>query len=169
MNEGLSVSLIAIHSRDGFISKGTGVPWQLPADQAHFRTYTKGKWLLLGRKTYQEMLGWFSTEQKVLVFSHATKSLSGTAQIITDVAEALALARQSASPELVVCGGGSCYAAAMPYATKLILTEVDDLLHEGVRFPSWKPDDWRLCSQICHAKDSQHAYAMTIRSYQRIV
>jgi dihydrofolate reductase len=163
----LEVTLIAIHSRDGFISQGSGVPWQLPADKAHFRSNTRGKWLLLGRKTYQEMLGWFSPEQQPLVLSHSLTAVIGPGQLVRDLPHALQLAQQSQAKELVVCGGGQCYAAAMPYATQLLLTEVDDLLYEGIPFPCWKANDWQLCAETELLKDELHAYAMKIRSYRR--
>ena len=59
MSQQLKVTAIAAMTRDRVIGTGQGIPWNLPEDHAHFRAYTAGKTLLIGRTTFQEMLGWF--------------------------------------------------------------------------------------------------------------
>jgi len=59
--------IIAAVSADGFISRGTGVPWDLPEDRQHFRRLTQGQWLFLGRRTFEEMLGWFKDHHPVVL------------------------------------------------------------------------------------------------------
>jgi dihydrofolate reductase len=156
------VSLIALLSRDGFISRDQGVPWELPADKAHFRRYTHGKWLLVGRTTYEEMLGWFTPRHHVCVLTHRPIR-SGPGIAFPDVESALRMARRAGAGELVVCGGGDCYLAAMPYATRLILTEVEDHLGRGVPFPIIDSDRWQQLLQLRSPADVQNSHAMTFR------
>ena len=68
------VIIIAAVSADGFISRGTGVPWDLPEDRAHFRRLTAGRWLLLGRRTFEEMTGWFREHRPLVMTRRALPS-----------------------------------------------------------------------------------------------
>ncbi|MBX7209570.1 MAG: dihydrofolate reductase [Verrucomicrobiaceae bacterium] len=141
----LTVTLIAAVSADGFISRGKGVPWDLPADRAHFRSYTAGKWLLLGRTTYEEMRGWFR-DHTPLVLSRDAGFQPPKGRRVSTAREAIDLAVASAQPEIVVCGGAQIYAAALPHATRLILTRVDERLASGLSFPLVNADDWHVVS-----------------------
>lgn len=162
-----SLTLIAAVSADGFISKGKGVPWDLPKDREHFRAYTHGKWLLLGRETYEEMLGWFS-DHHPLVLSHNQKFLPFLGERVHSVEDALQQAAQANQTELVVCGGGGAFTASMPEADKLVVTHVDHLLGGGVPFPRFSQYDWEPVSRIAHARDDFHAYSFSIVTYQRV-
>lgn len=147
----LCITLIAVLSEDGFISTGTGVPWDLPADKAHFRAYSAGKWLLLGRKTYEEMLGWFR-DHTPLVLTRQEDYTPPVGQCVGTLAEAVALASASGQRELVVCGGSAAYAASISQAHKLILTRVQVNLGLGVPFPLDQiSGDWQTVSRQHYA------------------
>lgn len=162
-----SLSLIAVISADGFISTGEGVPWSLPKDRDHFRAYTHGKWLLLGRKTFDEMLGWFS-DHHPLVLSRNDKFVPFIGQRVSNVEKAVQLATEARQPELVVCGGEAAYNAAMPFADRLIITRVDHLLGGGVPFPAFSQQEWEPVSREAFARDDFHEHGFAIVTYQRI-
>ena len=143
------VTLIAAVSEDGFISKGKGVPWDLPEDRIHFRRYTAGKWLLLGRTTHEEMLGWFR-DHTPLVMTWNAGYEPPIGRRVSSVAEAIALTDQAGQDELVVIGGGQIFALAMPLAHRLIITQVVDRLGSGVPFPKIDPKKWKLTRSEPH-------------------
>ena len=156
------VTLIAAVSEDGFISKGVGVPWDLPEDKTHFRRYTAGKWLLLGRRTFEEMQGWFS-DHTPLVMTRDAAFKPAMGRRVASVEEAVALAEASEQKELVVCGGGQIYAEAMPHAERLVITRVADRLGAGVAFPKIDPHQWRLVKSESHSG----ALAFSFDEYER--
>lgn len=160
------LTLIAVISADGFISAGEGVPWSLPRDKEHFRAYSHGKWLLLGRKTYEEMLGWFS-DHHPLVLSHNPHFLPFVGERVTDVPEALRRAEAAAQPEVVVCGGAGAYQASLPLADRLVITHVDHLLGGGVPFPHFSRMDWEPVDRVAHERDDFHEHNFSIVTYQR--
>jgi dihydrofolate reductase len=148
---GVVVTLIALVSQDGFISRGAGVPFQLPEDKQHFRNYTSGKWLLLGRRTYEEMIGWFR-DHTPLVLNRDPSFQPAIGRRVASVEEAINLAKEEGQPELVVCGGGETYASAIAHAEKLVITRVESSLGDGVVFPSFEQDaSWQLESRRTHA------------------
>lgn len=161
------LTLIAAVSADGYISPGNGVPWDLPADKQHFRTCTAGKWLLLGRKTYEEMLGWF-TDHYPLVLSRDSTYAPPIGEWVSDVPSALSHAEGAGQAELMVLGGSGAYFSAMPYAQELILTHVQDMLHGGAPFPEVSAQDWEPTYRHVHETDALHAQRFEIVTYRRI-
>ncbi len=162
----LCVTLIAAVSEDGFISRGQGVPWDLPAYRAHFRKYTAGQWLLLGKSTYLEMLGWFRDHQP-LVLSRDPTFHPPVGTRVASVAEAIQLATAAGASELVICGGGHAYERSLPYARRLVLTRVHDALGTGVAFPALDASQWQVLSEEQHGTDREHAFAFTFVTLQR--
>ena len=161
------VSLLAIISRDGFISRGRGVPWDLSIDKAHFRAYAAGKWCLLGRTTYEEMLGWFK-DHHPLVMSRDASYQPPIGERVSSVPQAIALTEAAGQPELVVIGGAAAFDAAMPFADRLVITHVNEALWDGVPFPPFTPDDWEPVTREPHPADANHAFSFEIVVYQRV-
>lgn len=161
--------LIAAVSADGSISTGRGVPWDLPADRAHFRARTLGRWLLLGHRTYLEMLGWFQPGHQALVLQRpGSPPLPPPGKAVENVEQALRQAAEAHQPELVVCGGAAAYTAAMPQAHRLIITHVQAFLGGGVRFPAISHRDWEPVSRQAHQADADHAHPFEIVTYHRV-
>lgn len=163
----LALTLIAAVSADGFISTGTGVPWHLPRDKEHFRRITCGQWLLIGRRTYEEMTGWFE-DHHPLVLTRSPVYIPPAGEVVASVSEALHVATAGGAAELFVCGGGEAYTAAMPYADRLILTHVDSTLGKGVPFPVVNPAEWQETSRQDFPADAAHAHALRFSTYERL-
>lgn len=161
------LTLIAAVSADGFISTGQGVPWDLPKDREHFRSVTRGQWLLIGRRTYQEMLGWFKVGHRPLVLTKAPDFTPPVGQAVADLDSALETAAQGGARELFVCGGGAAYATAMPRADRLILTHVGTHLHSGVPFPTLDPGIWRVVARRESPADAENPFGMVFAAYER--
>ncbi len=167
MNVRPVLTLIAAVSADGFISTGKGVPWDLPRDKEHFRRTTRGQWLLLGRRTYEEMIGWFE-DRHPLVLTHDTSFIPPVGEAVASVEEALQRAGENGATELLNCGGGGAFAAAMSNADRLILTHVDSTLGGGVPFPPVNPADWQVTSQQEFPADAANPLDMRFATYERI-
>jgi dihydrofolate reductase len=160
------LTLIAAVSEDGFISRGQGVPWDLPKDRVHFRAATAGKWLLIGRRTYQEMLGWFR-DHTPLVLTRDASFVPPIGQAVLSVPQALDLAAKAGVDEIFVCGGSAAYELAFPHADRLLVTNVGTRLGAGVAFPKIETPPWRLVSSVEHAADAENAFGMRFVEYRR--
>ena len=164
----MRVTLIAAVSRDGFISTGRGIPWSLPEDVRQFRKYCEGKWLLVGRRTFEEMRGWFRPGQTPVVVTRQPDFAAPGARTAGSIAEALSLAREAGAAECVVIGGGEIYAAALPFSDALQITTVDTTLHCGVPFPAIVGEEWHTVFTRHHPADAAHAFAFSIRRMERV-
>ncbi|HQZ27875.1 MAG: dihydrofolate reductase [Verrucomicrobiales bacterium] len=168
----MNVSLIAAFAEDRLLGSEKGhLPWDLPRDKMHFRRYTAGKWLLLGRKTYEEMEGWF-TDQRPLILTRSADFRPSAAHhaVVSSVPQAIDLASGNGAGELVVCGGAGTFAAALPYADTLVLTRVKTRIEveKPVFFPEFESSHrWRCEFAQDWSADAENHFSMRFEKWHR--
>jgi dihydrofolate reductase len=152
--------------RNRVIGVDNGMPWHLPAELAHFRRSTLGKTVLMGRKTFESFGGKPLKERRNVILTRNAGFGAEGCETVADVEEAL---RRYASEgeELVVIGGAQVYKLFLPYADKLLLTEVAAEPEGDAYFPAFDTDEWELASSEAYAKDEKNAYDFCIRTYIR--
>lgn len=164
----MHVTLIAALARGRILGTGEGIPWDLPRDKRHFRRYTAGLPLLLGRRTFQEMEGWFTTQTPLVLTRHPDRIPPGVV-VVQSVSQAVAYARRTGSPELVVGGGASVYEQALPQADFLVLTQIDLDCEGSATFPNYESSgEWKLTEESRFEADKDHAHAMRFQRWIRI-
>jgi dihydrofolate reductase len=117
-----TVALIWAQARDGVIGAGGGLPWHLPEDLKLFRERTTGSTVVMGRRTWESLPERFRPlpgRTNVVLTSDSGWSADGAlrAGSVTEV-----LDRRE---PLWVIGGGAVYAAFLPHADRLVVTDVD--------------------------------------------
>jgi dihydrofolate reductase len=134
------LALVAAMTPSRVIGRGGGIPWHLPEDMKHFRRVTKGHAVIMGRATY-DSIGQPLPGRRTIVVSRKPGLAIGGCEVVDSLGRALELARER-DEEPCVLGGAQIYAAALPLATRLVLTYLDDE-HEGdTFFPEIDPDEW---------------------------
>jgi dihydrofolate reductase len=106
---------------NGVIGKAGQVPWRIPEDMRHFKAMTIGHAIIMGRKTWDEVKRPLPGRRNIVI-SRTVKALEG-AEVAPDLASAITLARTT-DDEPRIIGGSAIYAAALPLATRIYLTEV---------------------------------------------
>ena len=162
----MEITLIAAMSKDGFIARDERIPWHLPRDIQHFREYCAGKTLLIGRKTFEQMNGWFQDHFPIVLTRQADYPASPGRAVSTLVA-AVDFARGRGVDELVVLGGGEIFAATAGMADRLLLTKVQTKLGDGTPFPIQKFYGWNELSAQSFEADSTHAFDFTIQHFSK--
>jgi dihydrofolate reductase len=138
-----TVGMVWAQARGGVIGADGGLPWHLPEDLALFRTLTMGSTVVMGRRTWQSLPGRFRPlpgRTNVVLTSDRHWSEDG-ARPAASVDQVLA-----EHESFWVIGGGAVYAAFLPHADRLVVTEVDTL----VAGDTWAPplgDDWVRASR----------------------
>ena len=51
----MKIAMIAAMANNRVIGKDNQMPWNMPADLAHFKRTTLGKPVIMGRKTYESI------------------------------------------------------------------------------------------------------------------
>ena len=162
------VTLIAAMDENRLIGTGQGgLPWPaMPRDRKHFRDYTAGKALLLGRRTFEEMAGWFREDDRPIVMTRNPAYDPGENCFVAGgLNQAMTLAGEHGCDELVVCGGAEIYRLALPFADRLVLTLLHGSFEEaslGVFFPAWHVEDFRESRREDFAIDTKTPLPMTL-------
>jgi dihydrofolate reductase len=133
------VTLIAAIGRGGVIGDGTRMLWHIPEDFAYFKRTTMGHPLVMGRATF-ESIGRVLPGRRTIVLTRQPDWHHSETETAHSFAGALALA--GPADEVFVCGGGQVYAEAMPFAHRLLVTEVDQAPVGSVYFPPIEPAVW---------------------------
>lgn len=130
------VDLVAAVARDLCIGKGGALPWRLPEDLKYFKRLTTGHAIVMGRKTF-ESIGKPLPNRRNIVVSR-TSSPRPDVEVAPSLEAALELAWQTdAEPKII--GGGEIYRLALPLATRLYITWVDqDVSDCDAHFPEFR-------------------------------
>jgi dihydrofolate reductase len=134
------IAMIWAQARDGVIGADGGLPWHLPEDLKLFRAMTTGSTVVMGRRTWESLPDRFRPlpgRTNVVLTSDPQWSAEG-AHRAGSVAEVLAR-----NESIWVIGGGAVYAAFLPHADRLVITDVDAI----VAGDTWAPvlgAGWRL-------------------------
>ena len=152
-------------SRNRVIGAGGGLPWHLPDELRYFMRTTLGKPVIMGRRTF-ESVGRPLPGRRNIVLSRSGFRAPG-AHTATTLDAALAVAAEDASDACFVIGGATPYAEALPRADRLYATTVEACLPGDTTMPAFDDEPWRLVSEQRHPADEHHAFAYTIRVYDR--
>jgi dihydrofolate reductase len=147
------ITLVAAVARNGVIGNGNQLPWHLPADLKRFKSLTLGHPILMGRRTYESIGGPLPGRRNLVLTQQRDWRAAGTETVPT-LADAFAAA---ADGELMVIGGAAVYAATLPYADRLELTEIDADVPGDTFFPPLARQQWRELARETHAPDERNA------------
>lgn len=134
-----NLAMIACVSADGGLGKGNELLWRFPEDQKFFRTTTMGAAVVMGSKTFQS-IGRALPGRENLVLSHGEIADDGI-KVFHDRAE-LDRYLESLPGQKFIIGGASLYAAYLPMAETIYLTEVDAQKPADVFFPAFNRDEY---------------------------
>lgn len=154
---------------NGVIGRDNALPWHLPEDMAHFRELTRAATVVMGRLTWQSLPprvrplpGRFN-----IVLSRDAGWAAEGATTAADFADALQVAASSTlESDIWVIGGASVYQAAMPYADRLVVTELGQEFDGDVHAPVLGPE-WGERTATPPWLTSSNGLAYRIRDYRR--
>lgn len=133
-----NVTMIAAVGRNGVIGDGETMPWHLPEDLSFFKRTTMGHPMVMGRRTFDSM-GALPGRRSIVITRSRDWSHDGV-EAAHSLEAALDLAGDDG--EVFVVGGGEVYRLALPYAARLVITEVDRSPEGSVTFPRIDPEVW---------------------------
>lgn len=147
------ITVIAAVARNRAIGLHNKLLYWLPDDLRHFRLLTTGHTIIMGRRTFESLPKGALPNRRNIVLTRSGQAFPG-AETFRSLTDALAA---SAGEDVYIIGGESVYRQAMPLASRLCLTEIDDTPAEAdAFFPPY--DDWREESRENHTRDERHAY-----------
>lgn len=135
------VTAIVAMARHGAIGRGGTLPWRLSEDMAHFKTFTMGHPVIMGRKTWESIPKRPLPGRRNIVISRSPLYKAEGAEVFPSVEAAIAACAPAEIP--VIMGGAQIYAAAFPFCSKIVVTEIDTEVPDAdTFFPEIDPAEW---------------------------
>jgi dihydrofolate reductase len=168
----LIVSHVVAMSNNLVIGVNNDLPWSLKDDLAHFKKYTTGKIIVMGRKTY-ESIGRPLPNRVNFVISSTLKDIEGVS-IFTSLEDAIEAAKiynldQEIANEIAIIGGGYLFRDSIDSFNKLILTRVDCSIDGDVYYPEIDFSNWELISSDEFLKNEDNQYDFAVETYKKIM
>jgi dihydrofolate reductase len=169
----MQLNLIYARARNGVIGKQGTLPWHLAEDLAHFKRLTLGCPVIMGRKTWDSIPPRFRPlpgRTNVVVTRQVDWRADG-ALPANNLPEALLICEHMSiilepSPDQVwVIGGAQIYAQALPFAKRVVVTEIDADF-EGDAYAPTLDADWKETSRERHTSTTGLQYSFV--TYTRI-
>ena len=143
------ITLIAAYAHHYCIGIDNRMPWHLPEDFQFFRSYTTGKPVVMGRKTWESLPRKPLPGRRNIVISRQADYQADGAEVVADLNTALSLCAEA--PEIIIMGGAQIYQQAIPLATDLRMTEIDlEVAGGDAFFPAIDPALWHEVSREKH-------------------
>jgi dihydrofolate reductase len=156
------IYLIAAVARNGVIGAHGKLPWHLPEDLKHFRKLTLGHPVIMGRRTWESLGKPLPGRENIVVSRKAGFTAPG-ASVAATLAAAVALC--AGEPVAFVIGGAEIYAAALPLAHGIVLTEIEQDYEGDTRFPRWDRKAWRASQKETHTSSEGVRFSFVL--YER--
>lgn len=159
----MKISMIAAVAANGTIGNKGQLTWRNPLDMRRFVNKTRGKIVVMGRKTHESIgvvlpgrINCILTRDK---FYGSPTPGYDPVHIFHTVKDLLEWAKcNHPNTELVVIGGEEIYRQFLPLADTLYITNINTPLLGDTYFPCYNPMEWQLVFTEQHRGSSDHPY-----------
>lgn len=164
------ISAIAALAQNRVIGKNNDLPWRLPKDMKYFMEKTKGHHVIMGRKNYESIPEKFRPlpDRTNIVLTHQDSYKAPGCTIIHSLETGIKLAEKNNETELFIIGGAQIYELALPYVTRLYLTEINSEIDGDTYFPEFEKDMWMKTSSYSNEIDEKHKYPFQFVVYEKL-
>src|SRR5258707_294407 len=142
------ISLIVAMAKNRVIGANQSIPWYLPGELKMFKTITMGHHIVMGRNTWESIARLLPGRTTVVVTRQRDYRVEG-AIVAPTLDDALAACRDN--DEIFVIGGAQLYAAALPRADRIYLTEVDAEVEGDTYMPEFDLREWQAGAVMRYA------------------
>jgi dihydrofolate reductase len=164
---GRDVVLVVARARNGVIGNAGALPWHLPADLKHFKALTVGKPVVMGRKTFESIGKPLPGRHNIVLTRQAGWRADGIS-VVPNMAEALAATGMEVRTfgAIMIIGGAEIYAQALPFATRIELTEIDAEPQGDTLLPAFAQAHWHEVARTAYAAEGDrpgYAFVTLVR------
>lgn len=157
------INLVMAMDMNQAIGLGNQLPWHLPADLAYFKQLTKGKMVVMGRKTFESLpVKPLPDRINVVLTRNPDFSFPGVL-VYNSVCK---LMKDAENIDLYVIGGANIYKIFLPVANRLYVTHIyDTFLADtflNIDFSKWEKH-WRKVGSV----DEKNPYEYEFVLYRR--
>ena len=136
------MNLIVAADREWGIGRDNGLLASIPTDMKYFREHTKGKVVVMGRKTFESMPGGHGLPNRVNYVLTANPDYEAEGcKIVHSEYELFDAIADYKPDDVYLIGGGSLYNRFYRYCNKLYVTKIDAVLGADTFITNFDEDD----------------------------
>lgn len=128
------INIIVATSKNNQIGSNNQLPWHIPEDLKYFKEKTNGHMVVMGRKTY-ESIGRPLPNRKNIVLTRDLDFKPDGVTVIHSFEQALIMCTKEENSFII--GGGEIYELFLPFANRLYITMVDQVIDGDTAFPHY--------------------------------
>jgi dihydrofolate reductase len=172
------LSIMAAMSLNRAIGNKGLLPWgHLPADWAYLHRITKGKRMVMGRKSYDTPDRVWSEVGNIVITRQAdfplekgferAESLENALKILRNEIPIQSGLRGEGLDEVFIIGGAEIFKQAMPIVDKIYLTLIHATFEGDAFFPFIEPAFFRLIERQDFNADKENKFPYSFLVYER--
>ncbi len=160
------ISLIAAMSQNRAIGLNNALPWTpIPADWDNLKEVTKGKKMIMGRKSYDNPHRIWSEIGNYIITRQQDYIADEGFEVVDSLETAIEKCKND--DEVFILGGEEIFRLAIPFAAKIYLTLVHKTFDGDAFFPEFDESLFNIIEQNEFKVGENTPYDITILTYER--
>ena len=144
------ISLLVAYTKNKRVIGAQGkIPWKLSSERNRFKEICKNKYVIMGRKSFEE-IGKPLPYCTLVIVSH--ERIFKNLKTCPSLNAAIEFCKAQGQEEILVAGGSTIYEQALPYADKIYATEIDADFDGDTFFPALD-DSWHGTVEETHEEN----------------
>ncbi len=143
MMTGPKIAIVVAIGKNRELGKDGKLLWHIPDDLKRFKELTKGHPIIMGRKTFESIVGYIGgplpERQNIVVTRDPSWTYDGVI-VCGTIEEAIEKAKQLDQMEIHIGGGAEIYRQVLPLVDRLYLTIIDDEKEADSFFPPYESE-----------------------------
>ncbi len=136
------ITLVLAMNNNRTIGLNGVMPWRNKEDHKFFRRLTMNQTIVMGRKTVDGLPKTLDG-RNILTVTRNTEIENSIQDFESYLKE-----HQNTKEQILICGGGEIYKQAMPYASKIYISVIDDNTQGDTHFPEIDSKEFKQTEKI---------------------
>lgn len=159
-------SAIVATDFNGGIGKDNKLLWHIPEDLKYFKSVTKGKPVILGRKTFDSIIDFLGKplpgRTHIIVTRQKDYEAPEGHYIVHSIDDAYKIAEGFDAEEIFCIGGEEIYRLSLPFLNKIYLTVVEKSFEADAFFPPLDLSKWQKTDILPQKEEHDLSYRFEI-------
>ena len=165
----MKVSLVFAADEHNAIGKDNDLPWpKMSADMKRFKQLTMGHHVIMGRKTYESMVGDLPGRTLMVVSRSLNYTLPENIIVKESPGDALKYASERGEEEAFIIGGATLFKEAAFEADTFYLTRIHGVFEADTFLPELDMKEWQITEQQDFEADEKNPYPYSFLTLVRI-
>ena len=165
----MKVSLVFAADEHNAIGKDNDLPWpKMSADMRRFKQLTMGHHVIMGRKTYESMIGDLPGRTIIVVSRSLNLTLPESIIVKESPGDALKYAKEHGEQEAFIIGGATLFKEAASEADTFYLTRIHGVFKADTFLPELNMNEWQTTEQQDFEADEKNPFPYSFFTLERI-